>query len=140
MCKCSGTVDEYYCKHCDTYQPNDRPSPHEQAVAAKVAQPHKHAATIKAWADGAEIQYRCRAGNSGTWSAWMDTRPNSGPSWNTSNEYRVKPTPVPLWEIAKKAWYFSECCASFDEVTTKSRWQTVAEAIVKAYEERGRVA
>ena len=47
--------------------------------------PHKHAAVIKAWADGAEIQSRC--GDSG----WVDC---SAPHWYGASEYRVKPQEV----------------------------------------------
>ena len=45
--------------------------------------PHKHAALIKAWADGAQIQYKDQAGE------WEDTNPN----WYPDMEYRVKPNP-----------------------------------------------
>ena len=44
---------------------------------------HKHAALIKAWADGAEIQYLGAAE-----SGWM-TVPN--PTWKGLGEYRIKP-------------------------------------------------
>lgn len=51
--------------------------------------PHKHAELIKAWADGAVIQY-------------LDTLDNNfrninTPSWDTEREYRVKPTPEPVY-------------------------------------------
>ena len=42
--------------------------------------PHKHAEIIKAWADGAEIQYNDGYG-------WRDIK---DPLW-TSEEYRIKP-------------------------------------------------
>jgi len=45
---------------------------------------HKHAATIKAWADGAEIEYKTISG------AWL---PATSPKWDCSFEYRVKPSP-----------------------------------------------
>lgn len=51
-------------------------------------QPHKHAAMIHAWADGADIQ--CRPDSS---SAWADMRTN--PSWFEGWEYRVKPEKKP---------------------------------------------
>lgn len=46
--------------------------------------PHKHAALIKAWADGAEIQFRreCNA-------RWEDC--SDPPGWYYSFQYRVKP-------------------------------------------------
>ena len=47
--------------------------------------PHKHAELIKAWADGAEIQWKDMQGD------W-----NTGnPSWNEATEYRIKPEPKP---------------------------------------------
>ena len=49
--------------------------------------PHKHAATIKAWADGAEIQLRCRDGS------WVTC--GTPPGWSTQCDYRVKPEPKP---------------------------------------------
>lgn len=48
-------------------------------------QPHKHAALIKAWADGAEIEVY--------WNGkWEET---ASPVWNTQAEYRIKPEPKP---------------------------------------------
>lgn len=51
-----------------------------------MATPHKQAALIKAWADGAEIQYSIGAGG------WKDCSP---PSWSETLVYRVKPAPKP---------------------------------------------
>jgi hypothetical protein len=50
--------------------------------------PHKHAELIKAWADGAEIQYKNYS------DAWEDT-PN--PSWMVDVEYRIKPAALPTY-------------------------------------------
>ena len=44
--------------------------------------PHKHAAVIKAWADGAEVQSRVSGGR------WTD---RLYPEWSEAHEYRVKP-------------------------------------------------
>lgn len=44
--------------------------------------PHKHAELIKAWADGAEIQYQDYRG------CWRDT---DDPNWNKEIQYRIKP-------------------------------------------------
>lgn len=56
--------------------------------------PHKHAAVIKAWADGAEIQ--CKAPHH---VRWQDC---SFPAWNADTKYRVKPETkkyrVVLWK------------------------------------------
>jgi hypothetical protein len=43
--------------------------------------PHKHADLIKAWADGAEIEWKDR---DGFWEV-------GEPSWNVDSEYRIKP-------------------------------------------------
>lgn len=47
--------------------------------------PHVHAAVIKAWADGAEIEWRC-----GAFSAWFTS---VNPGFIAKYEYRVKPEP-----------------------------------------------
>ena len=46
-------------------------------------QPHKHAALIKAWADGAEIELY-------NFGRWQDVKT---PSWCLDLEYRIKPEP-----------------------------------------------
>ena len=48
--------------------------------------PHRHAALIKAWADGAIIQFKNFHG------VWTDTDGNR-PEW-TADEYRIKPAPL----------------------------------------------
>lgn len=50
--------------------------------------PHKHAELIKAWADGAEIEYFSE--NTKKW--YFDSRPG----WDRAIQYRIKP---------KKKWY-----------------------------------
>jgi hypothetical protein len=53
--------------------------------------PHKHAEIIKAWADGAEIEWL----NYGQWLMCS----NNKPVWCENDEYRVKPTPKPdVWQ------------------------------------------
>jgi hypothetical protein len=49
--------------------------------------PHKHAEIIKAWADGAEIEYKNKV--SGVWTV-------CDPQWNDFDEYRIKPTPIKI--------------------------------------------
>ena len=62
--------------------------------------PHKHAALIKAWADGATIQ--CLVPRDyhedccGKKSRWIDL---TTPSWELNQTYRIKPPPK------KKGWY-----------------------------------
>lgn len=48
--------------------------------------PHKHAAIIKAWADGAEIEIQRDPPRRG----WDDCH---NPSWRSDRTYRVKPEP-----------------------------------------------
>jgi hypothetical protein len=49
--------------------------------------PHKHAELIKAWADGAEIQYFSKYEDK-----WFDSK---DPHWDAHSEYRIKPEPKP---------------------------------------------
>lgn len=61
--------------------------------------PHKHAAIIKAWADGAEIEYRLYSSTKG-WGDWQmlaQDKPFLSDSWW---EYRIKPEPRP--DVVKK--------------------------------------
>ena len=48
--------------------------------------PHKHANLIKAWADGAEIQFYDEH------NQWKDCLDNS-PFWEEKQAYRIKPQP-----------------------------------------------
>ena len=52
--------------------------------------PHKHAELIKAWADGATIQWVGAVKHGGE-KVWMDIE---NPDWE-SEEYRIKPEPKP---------------------------------------------
>lgn len=52
--------------------------------------PHKHAALIKAWADGAQIQYKNLSDP--TPIDWADVK---SPTWRSDCDYRVKPEPKP---------------------------------------------
>lgn len=56
---------------------------HEDLELAYPNPPHKHADIIKAWADGAVIQYKNSLGS------WVDY---INPCWVDSNTYRIKPT------------------------------------------------
>jgi hypothetical protein len=49
---------------------------------------HKHAELIKAWADGAEIEFQ----NPGIKCIWHD---DETPHWHELLVYRIKPTPKP---------------------------------------------
>lgn len=57
--------------------------------------PHVHAELIKAWADGAEIEYWCPI-----MEGWEQTEV---PMWNRFDEYRIKPIKRTL-EQAQKAF------------------------------------
>ena len=48
-----------------------------------MSKPHKHAALIHAWADGAEIEYRPAGSN-----VWQ---PMPTPQWSLIGDYRIKP-------------------------------------------------
>lgn len=50
--------------------------------------PHKHAALIKAWADGVPIQFK-----SSSLRGWQNV--TVAPGWFTDCEYRIKPEPKP---------------------------------------------
>lgn len=57
--------------------------------------PHKHAALIKAWADGEIIQVKSQSAYGGY--AWKDLDGpggNCAPGWADTHEYRVKPSNV----------------------------------------------
>ena len=49
--------------------------------------PHKHAALIKAWADGARIEYWSKYSNE--WAGALT------PAWDPNVVYRIKPEPKP---------------------------------------------
>jgi hypothetical protein len=61
--------------------------------------PHKHADLIKAWADGAEIQYKMSEYLAS--DVWIDTHQ---PVWESNNEYRVKPKTVKYRLYLYKGW------------------------------------
>lgn len=71
------------------------------ATGAQGLTPRKHCETIKAWADGAEIQARDKFACSSAWSDWFDA---PHPAWTESTEYRVKPTPKP--DVEHEAYVF----------------------------------
>ena len=52
--------------------------------------PHKHAELIKAWADGAEIEFRYVLSNRReiVWSEWFTA--NLTPAWSEDYEFRIK--------------------------------------------------
>jgi hypothetical protein len=72
---------------------------------------HKHAELIKAWADGAEIEWRAGI------DIWVEV---SSPQWDGEREFRIKPEPKP--DVVLYAY-------SSDYIgMTHIRWATKAEA------------
>lgn len=67
--------------------------------------PHIHAELIKAWADGAIIQYEY------SMNVWCDVNKNN-PTWSTHTNYRIKPEPKP--DVVKYA--------SVDRTTGHQYW------------------
>ena len=64
--------------------------------------PHKHAELIKAWADGAEIQYKYAGIDD---DAWDD---DDSPLWNENGfEFRIKPEPKP--DVEMRYWTKLDC-------------------------------
>ena len=72
MCDCP---NGYECPKCM----EDKPAP------------HKHAALIKAWAEGAEIERKAQFSN-GTSEKWISCKT---PHWWDDYVYRIKPEPTP---------------------------------------------
>lgn len=77
--------------------------------------PHVHAAIIKAWADGAEIE--CFHKVKSTWMAV------GGPIWLTDNEYRVKPEPH-KWQKEMDAFNAGKT-VQFRNSQYKGEWTTM---------------
>lgn len=67
--------------------------------------PHKHAELIKAWADGAEIQFFDKN--------WMDCVGN--PNWNEWVEYRIKPKPDLVRLYKRKNMTGLGICQDFEQ-------------------------
>jgi len=66
-----------------------------------VKQPHKHAALIKAWVDGAEIEY---------WNITLKQwRYVSIPGWLLDTEYRIKPKDKIFYKYLTSDGY---CCST----------------------------
>ncbi len=75
--------------------------------------PHKHAELIKAWADGAEIQFK-----SALKEEWHDAEGN--PDWHENLEYRIKPEPKP--DVVLGHHFYAE-----PSLHTPSRWCIVSD-------------
>lgn len=90
-----------------------------------MGKPHKHAELIKAWADGARIQYK-PAGR----AAWHDWDEIYCPSFHEEREYRIKPE----LEYPKSSLsdYELECCHHPDDKVEIAR-RKIADAAVARY-------
>jgi hypothetical protein len=75
--------------------------------------PHKHAALIKAWADGAEIQY---LNTYATAPHWVDVVENK-PEWDDSTEYRIKPEK----EYPKSTLDYNDLCKIVNKAIEEHR-------------------
>ena len=71
--------------------------------------PHKHAALIKAWADGAEVELKREDG-------WRECK---YPGWYAENEYRIKPEPKP--DVVEK--YFANGYTKYGCVRVAEHWE-----------------
>lgn len=71
--------------------------------------PHKHAVVIKAWADGANIEFR-----SSPECTWRDLRLEN-PSWLTTTEYRVKPKPDFMKYAHVDGFSGHQCCCKSEQ-------------------------
>ena len=72
--------------------------PAQQETPVKTTNPRPHAELIKAWADGAEIQFK-------SGGIWCDYSGGDSPIWLPSMEYRIKTEAEPdvvLFTVAEK--------------------------------------
>lgn len=92
--------------------------------------PHKWAEVIKAWADGAEIQWAFTKESNYDCRTWRDfANASIIPNW--SNEelvFRVKPEKKSPSRVARDAWD-----RSFNIGDVVDRWGYVGKAVINAY-------
>lgn len=79
------------------------PQPKEQTSVQPAVAPHKHAAVIKAWADGVPIQFMERdTAPVGLRGVWRDMMAGTNPTWSYKLSYRVsRPVPPSAEDIAE---------------------------------------
>lgn len=89
--------------------------------------PHKHAAIIKAWADGVEIE--CRQATDNGFTPWGRITTPDRPSWDAT-EYRVKPEPAKYPETRMT---FDDCLDAWGapELKWHARTKQIANAAIK---------
>ena len=81
--------------------------------------PHKHAALIKQWAEGAEIEYKGL--DSGKWLFV------SNPNWESPQELRVKPAAPKLRKVKMLGWLTkgSGLMLYGSDITPNDSWKRV---------------
>jgi hypothetical protein len=98
-----------------------------------VNKPRKHAEVIKAWADGAKIEYR----NKGTDYKWTEIPRH--PAWSDETEYRVKPkaessmTGVEAYVFYIKQW--GHLPADYVSPTVSKAFKALVDEAVRRYVE-----
>lgn len=93
--------------------------------------PHKHAEIIKAWADGAKIEFR-----SGADKSWY-LLDSTDPYWIPGFEYRIKPPRKTPGQVFFEAIRPKAQC-DWKDVFDKNYFDTGAQAVIEAYK-RGMV-
>lgn len=95
--------------------------------------PHKHAALIKQWADGAEIEYYHE--RTKTWITLKET----SPYWDVNVQYRVKPQKKTPGQIMFEIW--NPNCSwetTYDGTYFKSKCEAKAEEFLKQWKEENK--
>lgn len=88
---------------------------------------HKHAELIKAWADGAEIEWR-RFSN----TEWLHL---SSPNWLENDFYRIKPAKKSAGQVLKESYPLSVPYMHWDNLdnSTKDYYERHAQAFLEAW-------
>lgn len=83
--------------------------------------PHAHSELIKAWADGAEVQFRTE------YSEWIDIK---YPTWDEFSIYRIKPEPQNPGRTLFCIIYNGKLDWSELDDTGRKYWQAVADEFI----------
>lgn len=118
MCKCNQKA----CFPCCVQRAVDGAARDE---ATRQPVPHKHAALIKAWADGAIIEARYAA--NGNWLL------ATTPIWSDDYEYRIKPVKKTIGELMYNSWYSGQC---WERCAIKGEWENAASKFLAAVKEQ----
>ncbi len=93
--------------------------------------PHKYAEVIKAWADGATIQWRMNWGLNPT--KWVDWCPTSGPGFDSSIIFRIKPELKDPGIVCRDAFYRWIYPNHTPTSQQSLEWTAAAKAVIEAY-------